>query len=266
MPSKGGAYVRVGSSKAAEEYLRAQKRADERSEEEKQELMAKYDAIASYDFGSSGIRTGQNRGSWKQASTTSRALPTLGSPGYGAPRSGGVSAPSIGSGGGKRYGLSNRSGYTTTTQSAFQRGVEEKQRRDAQNQEQNLLARLQAEQDAANEANLQRYNQGLELYDRIIKNFEEGGAFERASLEELNRQKKRDVASMQSSLIGAGLANTTPYATAAQKYESEVGIPTRLGIRASASDRLARALQAKAGFMERRNDIGPSYADIARVR
>lgn len=128
-----------------------------------------------------------------------------------------------------------------------------------------LLKEFQAQQDAANKANESRYQQGLEIYDRIASTFAEGGAFENAALAELDRTKSRDIASLQAGLAQAGLANTTRFATIAKKYEEDVGVPTRLGIRAAASDRLAGALGQKAGFIERREDIGPDFATVASL-
>lgn len=125
-----------------------------------------------------------------------------------------------------------------------------------------VLGTIQAAQRSANRANLQRYQQGLGLYDQMIAGWKEGGGFVKGAEATLARTKTKDVASGMQSLASSGLAGTTVAAGLPKKWEEEVGTPARLGIADIAGQRLMQAQQAKAGFIERREDTGPDYGAI----
>lgn len=125
-----------------------------------------------------------------------------------------------------------------------------------------ILGTIQAAQRSANLANLRRYQQGMTLYDQMIAGWKKGGGFVRGAEATLARTKKKDVASGMMSLSQSGLAGTTLSAGLPKRWEEEVGTPARLGIADIAGQRLMQAQQAKAGFIERREDVGPDVGAI----
>lgn len=120
-----------------------------------------------------------------------------------------------------------------------------------------ILGAFQAAQTAANRANLQRYKEGINIYDRMISDWGKGGGFVKGQIAQLERRKTRGVAAGMQSLVSSGLAGTTMAAGLGKKWEEEVGTTARLSIADIAGQRLMQARQAKAGFIERRQDTGP---------
>jgi hypothetical protein len=127
----------------------------------------------------------------------------------------------------------------------------------------NLIAQFQDQQQRANDANMQRYQQGLDILDRRIEMEGQEGTFMKATEAGLARGKSQAVASGTQSLVSSGLASTTQAAGLGKKYEEEVGAPTRLKAADISAQRLSQSLMDKVGFIERREDVGPSYGDIA---
>ena len=127
----------------------------------------------------------------------------------------------------------------------------------------NLIAQFQAQQERANAANEQRFQQGLDIFDRIIAQNQPGGTLEKATEATIGRAKTQSVAQGTQSLVSSGLASTTQAAGLGKKFEEEVGVPARLQAADIAGQRLSGALRDKAGFIERREDTGPSFSDIA---
>ena len=127
----------------------------------------------------------------------------------------------------------------------------------------NLIAQFQAQQERANAANEQRFQQGLDIFDRIIAQNQPGGTLEKATEATIGRAKTQSVAQGTQSLVSSGLASTTQAAGLGKKFEEEVGVPARLQAADMAGQRLSGALRDKAGFIERREDTGPSFSDIA---
>jgi len=129
-----------------------------------------------------------------------------------------------------------------------------------------LIAKFQADQAAARAANERRYQQGLEIFDRIISRYKpEDSAFLRATEAQLERGRKVAVSQGMQALVSAGLAGTTEAAGLAKRYEEEVAAPARLQAQDIAQQRLTAAELGKAAFIERREDIGPDYATIASL-
>lgn len=122
-------------------------------------------------------------------------------------------------------------------------------------------AMIQAQEDA-NAANERRYQQGMAIYDEIINRYSPGGSFGEASLSQLMGQKKRDIGKETQSLISSGLYGTTTTTGLPTKWEAEVGAPSRLRLEDIQMERLSQAQLGKAGFIERREDVGPSYSDL----
>ena len=126
-----------------------------------------------------------------------------------------------------------------------------------------LIAQFQAQQERANLANEQRFQQGMEIFDRIIKQQEVGGTFQKATEAAIERGRVKSVAQGTQALVSSGLASTTQAAGLGKKFEEEVGVPARLQAADVQSQRLMQALTGKAGFIERREDTGPDFATIA---
>ncbi len=128
-----------------------------------------------------------------------------------------------------------------------------------------LLKEFTRQREAANAANEKRYAQGLELYSRAEERYGEGGTFLAATEAQLARGGKKFVAAGTQALVSAGLSGTTEVAGLQKRFEEEVGAPTRLQAADIAQQRLTEAESAKAGFIERRDDVGPSFADISAL-
>ena len=109
----------------------------------------------------------------------------------------------------------------------------------------------------ANAANEKRYQQGMGIWDQIIKRYEPGGAFGKGALAEYERGKTRAMSSGMQSLVSSGLANTTVAATMDKKYEEEVGSPFRLQLEDMRMDRLTQAQMGQTDFISARQDVGP---------
>ena len=126
-----------------------------------------------------------------------------------------------------------------------------------------LIANFQAAQEKAREANETRYQQGLDIFDRIIERYKEGGDLLKGTEAQLERGRTKSVAQGMQALVSSGLSSTTQAAGLGKKFEEEVGAPVRLQAQDIASERLSGAEREKVGFIERREDVGPDYATIA---
>jgi len=128
-----------------------------------------------------------------------------------------------------------------------------------------LIQSFQQQQEAARQANIQRYEEALQIYDEIIKQYRPEGGFLKGAYAELGREKERTLAGQQQQLVSSGLFGTSITAGLGQKWEAEVGQPARLKLEDVRMGRLSEALQAKAGAVERREDVGPDYSLIAQL-
>jgi len=128
-----------------------------------------------------------------------------------------------------------------------------------------LLQKFQAQQEAANLRNEQRYQEGLGIFDQLIEQYKTGGTFEKATEAALERGETKAVASGTQALVSSGLASTTQAGGLSKKYQEEVAAPARLQAADVSAQRLGGALTQKAGFIERREDTGPSFSDIAEL-
>ena len=128
-----------------------------------------------------------------------------------------------------------------------------------------LIKSFQEQQERARQENLKRYGEGLKLYDEIIKRYQPGGEFGKGALSQYERGRVRSLATAAQNLISSGLYGTTTTAGLGKKYEEEVGTPFRLQLEDLRMGRLSEAETGKAGFIERREDIGPDPALIAQL-
>ncbi len=122
---------------------------------------------------------------------------------------------------------------------------------------------IQQEYLSARAANERRYAQAMSIYDEIIKRYQPGGTFGKAALGQLETQKVRDVGAETQQMISSGLYGTTTTAGLPQKWESEVGAPSRLRLEDIMMERLSQAQIGKAGFIERREDVYPNVGAMA---
>lgn len=128
-----------------------------------------------------------------------------------------------------------------------------------------LLQQFQQQEEAAKAANLKRYSEAMQIYDEIISRYRPGGGFGEAALGQLETQKVRDVGKETQQLISSGLYGTTTMGATGRRWEEAVGAPTRLKLEDIQMQRLSEAQVGKAGFIERREDIGPDYSMIAQL-
>lgn len=128
---------------------------------------------------------------------------------------------------------------------------------------QDLLSQLARSSAMATSANLKRYDQAMSIYDEIIKTYSPGGSFGKGVLGQLEKQKVRDVGAETQDLISSGLYGTSTQAATGRKWEESVGAPARLRLEDIQMQRLSQAQLDKAGFIERREDVGPDMGMLA---
>ena len=105
-----------------------------------------------------------------------------------------------------------------------------------------------------------------EILDKIIAKYQPGGGFGESELALLKRGKTKAMAGVGQQLVSSGLAGTTAGAGASQRWEEEVGMPTRLGLEDIRTQRLVQALLAKAGFQEKQTERQFEYGQEQRAR
>ena len=128
-----------------------------------------------------------------------------------------------------------------------------------------IVNKMLAGVESANRANELRYQQAMSIYDDIISRSSKGGAFEKASLAGIEKQKTKGVGAATQHMIGSGLYGTTTAANLGKMWESDVSGPARLKLEDVMEQRRSSALRDQAGLIERKEDVGPSYSDIASL-
>jgi len=128
-----------------------------------------------------------------------------------------------------------------------------------------LMQSFQKSADTAKAANLKRYNQAMNIYDAVISNYSPGGAFEKATLSGLEKQKTRDVGKETHDLISSGLFGTTTQAATGRKWEEAVGSPSRLKMEDIQMQRMSDAQLGKASFLSSAEDVGPDLGLMAQL-
>jgi hypothetical protein len=124
----------------------------------------------------------------------------------------------------------------------------------------NSLARSSA---MATSANLKRYDEAMSIYDTIISTYSPGGTFGKAARGQLEKQKVQDVGAETQNLISGGMFGSTTQAATGRRWEETVGAPARLKLEDIQMQRLSQAQLDKAGFIERREDVGPDMGMLA---
>lgn len=128
-----------------------------------------------------------------------------------------------------------------------------------------LTRQISAQQASANRANIQRYSQMMDIYNQVIARTQPGGAFEKRGLAQIETAKTKGVGQETQSLISGGMFGTTTAAGVGRKWEAEVGAPARLRLEDVMEQRRTTAQLAKAGAIERREDIGPDYSSLLQM-
>lgn len=128
-----------------------------------------------------------------------------------------------------------------------------------------LIKQFQEAQEKANAANEARYNEALAEYNKIIELYSPEGSFGKGFEAQLERGRTKALAQGTQQLVSSGLYGTTTAAGLGKKFEEEVAVPARLQMEDIRTQRLAEARQAKAGLIERREDVGPDYATMAQL-
>lgn len=130
---------------------------------------------------------------------------------------------------------------------------------------QDILDQFVKAMEEANKANEARYQEGLELWDKISGIYGPEGTYGAGTETMLGRAKTQDVAAGMQQMVSGGLYGTTVAAGLPKKWEEEVGMPARLQLEDIKSGRLGEAYAGKAGFIERRTDRAPDmglFADL----
>ena len=103
------------------------------------------------------------------------------------------------------------------------------------------------------------------LLDEIIQMYGPEGKYGQGTLAMLEQQKKRDVAAASQALVSSGLSNTTMPAGLAKKWESEVGMPSRMKLEDVRYGHLAQAIGAKAQFITDIEDENLDYRLLSEL-
>jgi hypothetical protein len=109
----------------------------------------------------------------------------------------------------------------------------------------------------AKQANEQRYEQGMGIFDEIIQRYQPGGEYGKGAMALYEQGKSQAMAQGMQNLVSSGLSNTTVAAGLPMKYEQEVGTPFRMQLEDRRMDALTQAQIGKTGFIERRQDVYP---------
>jgi len=138
-------------------------------------------------------------------------------------------------------------------------------RRQSTNPLSSIISQLTQQAAAARAENLRRYEEAMEIYKQIEQMYAPGGSFLKGAEAQIERGKEREVARGMQALVSAGLAGTTRAAGLGRLYEEEVATPARMKLETIRTQALAQAMQARAGFIERRQDTYPDLGMIAQL-
>lgn len=123
-----------------------------------------------------------------------------------------------------------------------------------------LLELTQQAADEARKANEARYQQALDIADKVGTLYT--GDFGAGSKAELERAKRQSVSSGMNSLIQSGLGATGGAAGLSTAWEQSVGSEARLKLEDMIAQNQAKALEFKAGIIQSKEDIYPDYSQL----
>ncbi len=127
------------------------------------------------------------------------------------------------------------------------------------------IRQISGQQASARRANIQRYGQMMDIYNKVIARAGPGGAFQKAGLGQIESAKTKGVGQETQSLISGGMFGTTTAAGVGRKWEADVGAPARLRLEDIMEQRLSTAQLGKAGAIERREDVYPDYNALLQM-
>lgn len=125
-----------------------------------------------------------------------------------------------------------------------------------------LVSRMEAQAEAARQANIARQQRIEGLHQEIIGRYRAGGAFEKAGLAEIGKGMKRGVGAETQRMISSGLYGTTTGAQVGRRWEESYAQPARLKLEDVMAQRLTAAQTGMAGFLERIEEPYPDYGAI----
>ncbi len=142
------------------------------------------------------------------------------------------------------YKSTTQFGVPYTDYNAYNKAVQE-----YQNKQQQAYVTSINQMEASREAKTAAQEKSvMNLYDQIIGMY--GSDYGSGELAMLERQKTKDIASAQQSLVSSGLYGTTMTAGLPKKWEEEIGVPSRLKLEDVRKTSLAGAYGAKAAAIQ----------------
>jgi len=123
-----------------------------------------------------------------------------------------------------------------------------------------LLELTQQAADEARRANEARYQQALDIADKVGTLYT--GDFGAGSKAELERAKRQSISSGMNALIQSGLGATGGAAGLSTAWEQSVGSEARLKLEDMIKSNQAEALKFKAGIIQSKEDVYPDYSQL----
>ena len=127
-----------------------------------------------------------------------------------------------------------------------------------------LYMDMQEREAAAREANLAREQEIRDIYDRLIRRSETGGAARVAGLADIEWAKTQEIGAGLQQMISSGLYGTTTAASLPGRAEYHAGL-ARLKLEDMLEQRTERLKLSKAGFVERIEDPYPDYGPLIQA-
>ena len=121
-----------------------------------------------------------------------------------------------------------------------------------------LVADFQKREEGARKANVAREKEIRGTYGDIIRRSEEGGAFKKAGLADIEQAKTQAIGAGTQQMISSGLYGTTTAASIPVQAEAQAG-QARLKLEDILEQRTTEAKKDLAGFVERIETPYPDY-------
>jgi transposase-like protein len=128
-----------------------------------------------------------------------------------------------------------------------------------------ILENLQAAQDKTNAANEDRYKQAMSIYDSIVKQYATDGDFQQGIADQMNLASTQAVSKSRHALVQSGLGNVSSRKSMKKKFEEGPAKAAKARAEDARLEGEAKARSAKAGFIERKEDVGPDPNSIAQL-